>query len=302
MDSNQLIVIAGPTASGKSSLAMDLAEQFNGEIVSADSMQVYKDLDIGTAKADAKELARGPQWLLDLVDMKEQFSVADFVKEADQAIAAIRKRGKLPIVVGGTGFYVKALLGQQKLDFAPSNEEEQRIDAKRSLTDLVDELKKIADENLFKRVDLKNKARVLRALQIARHGKKTEEAPKRPIYNALVLGLDWPREKLYERINDRVLVMLEKGLENEARALYDAGGLALQAGRGIGYKEFYPYFEGTMTKETVIFLIQQDSRRYAKRQLTYWRHQIEGLEWIDGQKPFAEAVNRVTNFLEEKDN
>lgn len=302
MKKTKVVVIAGPTASGKTGLAMNLADRFNGELVSADSMQVYQNLDIGTAKADSEELKRGPQHLLDLVDERADFSVADFLKAADQAIEDIQSRGKLPIVVGGTGFYVKALLGQQSLDFAPSNEEEVKKDEERPLAELVAELKAGADQSLLERVDLQNKSRVLRALQIMRHGeKKATEAEKRPQYEACVLAIDWPREKLYERINGRVEKMLSLGLETEARHLYELGGLKLQAGRGIGYKEFYPYFEGRATLPEVVSAIQQDSRRYAKRQLTYWRHQIDGLEWVEGEKADALAQKRVSEFLRIKD-
>ncbi|MCK8617320.1 tRNA (adenosine(37)-N6)-dimethylallyltransferase MiaA [Fructobacillus sp. M158] len=299
MNQNKLVVIAGPTASGKTALAMDLADQYNGEIVSADSMQVYQNLSIGTAKADAEELKRGPQHLIDLVPETATFSVGDFLVAADQTIASIQQRGKLPIIVGGTGFYVKALLGQQQLDYAPSNEAEVKEDEKRSLENLEKELRAVAPESLLERVDLKNKARVLRALQIARHGEKKEQATKtRPSYEACVLGIDWPRANLYERINQRVDLMMEKGLEAEARGLYETGGLALQAGRGIGYKEFYPYFKGSKTLAEVVDNVKQDSRRYAKRQLTYWRHQIDGLEWIAADDALKIASKKVSAFLE----
>ncbi|MDD9138469.1 tRNA (adenosine(37)-N6)-dimethylallyltransferase MiaA [Fructobacillus sp. CRL 2054] len=296
----KVIVIAGPTASGKSDLAMDLAEQYHGELISADSLQVYQQLDIGTAKASEEELKRGPQHLIDIVPFDADYSVAEFVEDADKAIAEVASRGKVPIIVGGTGFYIKALLGQQQLDFAPSVAEEVAIDQKKDLKDLVQELKGSADADLVNRVDLNNKSRVIRALQIARHGIK-EDVTVRPQYDSLVLAIDWPREVLYERINQRVHTMVEKGLEKEARLLYNAGGINLQAGRGIGYKEFYPYFDGNLSLEQVIADIQQDSRRYAKRQLTYWRHQIDGLEWINGENRVVEATTHVHDFLLNKE-
>ncbi|MFC4760241.1 tRNA (adenosine(37)-N6)-dimethylallyltransferase MiaA [Fructobacillus durionis] len=296
----KVIVIAGPTASGKSDLAMDLAEKYNGELISADSLQVYKQLDIGTAKASKEELKRGPQHLIDIVPFDADYSVADFVEDADEAIEEVVGRGKVPIIVGGTGFYIKALLGQQQLDFAPSVAAEVAVDQQKDLKDLVSELKNSADSELVSRVDLHNKSRVIRALQIARHGSK-DAVKVRPEYDSLVLAIDWPREVLYERINQRVYNMVEKGLEQEARLLYNAGGLNVQAGRGIGYKEFYPYFDGNLTLEQVIEDIQQDSRRYAKRQLTYWRHQIEGLEWIAGDNREAKASARVHDFLLNKE-
>ncbi|MCO0832287.1 tRNA (adenosine(37)-N6)-dimethylallyltransferase MiaA [Fructobacillus sp. W13] len=295
-----IVVIAGPTASGKSDLAMALAEQFNGELVSADSLQVYKNLDIGTAKATAEERKRVPQHLLDLVDEDASFTVADFIKEADKAILDISSRGKLPIVVGGTGFYVKALLGQQALEYGESNEEEVKKDSALPLADLVAKLKGLANEDFVSSVDLNNKTRVVRAIQKAKMTPQ-KSAASRPDYDPLVLALDWPREVLYDRINRRVDIMMDAGLENEARVLFELGGSNVQAGRGIGYKEFYPYFESDVTLKEVVEAIQQDSRRYAKRQLTYWRHQIVGLQWIDGQDAKAIAEEKVRAFLNARD-
>ncbi|CAK1222693.1 tRNA (adenosine(37)-N6)-dimethylallyltransferase MiaA [Fructobacillus fructosus] len=299
MNKIKIIVIAGPTASGKSELAMDLAEKFNGELVSADSLQVYQQLDIGTAKATSEELQQVPQYLIDLVPYTANFSVIDFVSAADDAIQKIVKKGRLPIIVGGTGFYVKALLGQQSFDYAESDSDEVARAMQRPLEELVDELKKTANSGILQRTDLNNKTRVVRALQITKHGQKKMEST-RPAYDSLVLAIEWPRELLYERINTRVHRMVEKGLEDEARLLFDSGGLNLQAGRGIGYKEFYPYFAGQGSLKEVISAIQQDSRRYAKRQLTYWRHQIDGLQWIDWQNRQQIAETKVADFIKKE--
>lgn len=299
MNKIKIIVIAGPTASGKSELAMDLAEKFNGELVSADSLQVYQQLDIGTAKATSEELQQVPQYLIDLVPYTANFSVIDFVSAADDAIQKIVKKGRLPIIVGGTGFYVKALLGQQSFDYAESDSDEVARAMQRPLEELVDELKKTANSGILQRTDLNNKTRVVRALQITKHGQKKMEST-RPAYDSLVLAIEWPRELLYERINTRVHRMVEKGLEDEARLLFDSGGLNLQAGRGIGYKEFYPYFAGQGSLKEVISAIQQDSRRYAKRQLTYWRHQIDGLQWIDRQNRQQIAETKVADFIKKE--
>lgn len=299
MNKIKIIVIAGPTASGKSELAMDLAEKFNGELVSADSLQVYQQLDIGTAKATSEELQQVPQYLIDLVPYTANFSVIDFVSAADDAIQKIVKKGRLPIIVGGTGFYVKALLGQQSFDYAESDSDEVARAMQRPLEELVDELKKTANSEILQRTDLNNKTRVVRALQITKHGQKKMEST-RPAYDSLVLAIEWPRELLYERINTRVHRMVEKGLEDEARLLFDSGGLNLQAGRGIGYKEFYPYFAGQGSLKEVISAIQQDSRRYAKRQLTYWRHQIDGLQWIDWQNRQQSAETKVADFIKKE--
>lgn len=292
-----VIVIAGPTASGKSDLAIQLAQKYNGEIVSADSLQVYRGLDIGTAKTPVLERQGIPHHLLDVCPMTADFSVADFIDLADQAILQIVAAGKVPVVVGGTGFYVKALLGYQPLDFAKSNPAEVARDQKRPLSVLQAELKQVASAELLQQVDLQNKDRVIRALQIAKNGKV--DRPERPTYRPLVLALDWDREVLYGRINRRVQLMIDQGLEAEARTLFEQGGLALQAGRGIGYAEFYPYFAGEQSLPEVVEHIQQNSRRYAKRQLTYWRHQIPGLQWINGDEAFANADAKVKEFLAE---
>ncbi|CAH1854021.1 tRNA (adenosine(37)-N6)-dimethylallyltransferase MiaA [Convivina praedatoris] len=269
-----ILVIAGPTASGKSSLALKVAEEFNGEIISADSMQIYRGLDIGTAKPTVAEQDQICHHLIDIVDINQKFSVHDYIRLADQAILSVHRRGKLPIVVGGTGFYVKSLLGLQSLEYGESNLDEVAELEKLTTVELRDLL---IDSTLV--TDRDNRQRLIRGIQKQQHGKKT--SPVRPIYDAQTIALAWPRDILYERINQRVLLMLEQGLIDEAQMLYNTGGIALQAGRGIGYKEFYPYFNGQVTLNEVVEQIQQDSRRYAKRQLTYWRHQIDGLEWVD---------------------
>ncbi|MDF7636649.1 tRNA (adenosine(37)-N6)-dimethylallyltransferase MiaA [Leuconostocaceae bacterium ESL0958] len=293
-----LLVIAGPTASGKSALAIAMAKSFNGEIISADSMQVYRQLNIGTAK----EVGAAQQGVVhhgqDVRNYQENFSVADFLQEADQAITAIHQRGKVPIVVGGTGFYIKALLGYQQLDYGPSDPAAVAKDEQRPLAVLQAEFRALADADFQKRVDIQNKVRLVRALQILRTGPR--QAAERPNYDALVLALDWPRAVLYDRINQRVDDMIAQGLEQEARLLYEAGGLNLQAGRGIGYKEFYPYFEGQIALVDAVAQIKQDSRRYAKRQLTYWRHQIPGLHWLPGSGAADIAEPMISAFLKKK--
>lgn len=276
----KIVVIAGPTASGKSDLAIAMAQKFNGEIISADAMQIYRTLDIGTAKVTPAEQRLVPHHLIDVVDMTATFSVADFVVQADQAIADIVSRGKLPIIAGGTGFYVKALLGEQPLDYVASNVDEVIDLQTQPLPDLVAELVAL-DANLAQRVDPKNKQRVIRAIQIGRHGKQ-ETQPIRPKYDAFTVGLDWPRDVLYTRINGRAENMIAAGLLKEATRILAAGGEQIQAGKAIGYKEFFPYLLGEVTLAEATAQMQQDSRRYAKRQLTYLRHQIPGLVWLSG--------------------
>lgn len=290
---NKIVVLTGPTASGKSSLSIQMAQRFNGEIVSADSMQIYRSLDIGTAKVTKEEQNIVPHHLIDVVDLTANYSVGDFIIAADKVIADIISRGKLPIIVGGTGLYVKALLGFQELEYAASDTEEVHKLNAYELEKLVVELKSL-DINRAQKVDLKNKQRVIRAIQIAEHGKKDAKLTQRPNYGALVIGLDWPRELLYERINSRVTQMVQDGVLKEAQTILDAGGEELQAGKAIGYKEFFPYLRNQVTLDKAINQLQQDSRRYAKRQLTYLRHQIPGLVWLKGQT----AEIRLTEMIE----
>ncbi|MGB2510781.1 tRNA (adenosine(37)-N6)-dimethylallyltransferase MiaA [Leuconostoc suionicum] len=290
---NKIVVLTGPTASGKSSLSIQMAQRFNGEIVSADSMQIYRSLDIGTAKVTKEEQNIVPHHLIDIVDLIANYSVGDFIIAADKVIADIISRGKLPIIVGGTGLYVKALLGFQELEYAASDTEEVHKLNAYELEKLVVELKSL-DINRAQKVDLKNKQRVIRAIQIAKHGKKDAKLTQRPNYDALIIGLDWPRELLYERINNRVTQMVQDGVLKEAQTILDAGGEELQSGKAIGYKEFFPYLRNQVTLDKAINQLQQDSRRYAKRQLTYLRHQIPGLVWLKGQT----AEIRLTEMIE----
>jgi len=292
----KIVVIAGPTASGKSDLAISVAQRFNGEIVSADAMQIYRGLDIGTAKVTKAERELVPHHLIDIVDMTDKFSVAEFVTRADQVINDIAKRGKLPVIAGGTGFYVKALLGQQPLDFVASDEAEVALLKQKSLPALVTMLKAV-DTILASRVDLNNKQRVIRAIQIAMHGKRQEDI-SRPTYDALIVGIDWPREILYERINRRAQKMLDDGLLSEVEHIMSVGGESIQAGKAIGYKEFFPYIRGEVTREQALLAVQQDSRRYAKRQLTYLRHQIPGLIWLHGTDAATKLTSEVKAWLD----
>ncbi|MBS1009001.1 tRNA (adenosine(37)-N6)-dimethylallyltransferase MiaA [Leuconostoc suionicum] len=290
---NKIVVLTGPTASGKSSLSIQMAQRFNGEIVSADSMQIYRGLDIGTAKVTKEEQNIVPHHLIDVVDLTTNYSVGDFIIAADKVIADIILRGKLPIIVGGTGLYVKALLGFQELEYAASDTEEVHKLNAYELEKLVVELKSL-DIKRAQKIDLKNKQRVIRAIQIAKHGKKDAKLAQRPNYDALVIGLDWPREPLYERINNRVTQMVQDGILKEAQTILDAGGEELQSGKAIGYKEFFPYLRNQVTLDKAINQLQQDSRRYAKRQLTYLRHQIPGLVWLKG----LTAEIRLTEMIE----
>lgn len=282
-----VVAIIGPTASGKTALSIRLAKYVDGEIINGDSMQVYKQLDIGTAKITPEEMEGIPHHLIDIKEPTESFSVAEYQKVVRAKIEEIQSRGKMPIIVGGTGLYVQSVL----YDFQFS---EQEVD-EQARNAYYEELEKVGPEEMHRRlaaVDPKsaeaihpnNTRRVIRALEMAELAKsnRSDEQHQRgeiPLYNHLIIGIDMDREKLYERINLRVDIMMEKGLETEARALYDAGIRDTQAVKAIGYKELFAYFDGLLTKEEAVEQIKQNSRRYAKRQLTYFRNKMD-VAWI----------------------
>lgn len=265
----KVIVIIGPTAVGKTSLSIEIAKRFNGEIISGDSQQVYKKLDIGTAKITPEEQEGIPHYLIDVREVSEAYSAFDFVKEAETAIKTIVAKRKIPIIVGGTGLYIQSLLEGYHLGGSASRED---ILAYRS------ELDTLTDEELFSKIaklgltiPQMNRRRAMRTLEIAHLGKEFEN--KQSDYDALLICLDDAREVLYERINQRVDLMLKAGLLEEAKWLYDYYP-HVQASKGIGYKELFPYFAGELTLEEATDKIKQHTRRFAKRQLTWFRNRM----------------------------
>ncbi|MFS0875447.1 tRNA (adenosine(37)-N6)-dimethylallyltransferase MiaA [Solibacillus isronensis] len=282
-----VVAIIGPTASGKTALSIRLAKEIDGEIINGDSMQIYRHMDIGTAKITEAEMEGVPHHLLDIKEPTEGFSVAEYQQLVRGKIEEIQARGKMPIIVGGTGLYVQSVL----YDFQFAKQE-------------VDEA---ARENYYKELEIlgpeamhaklvqmdpaaaasihpNNTRRVIRALEMAELAgvSRAEEQFNRgdiTLYNHLIIGLDMDREKLYERINLRVDLMMEAGLVDEVRALYDAGIRDVQAIKAIGYKELYAHFDGLVSLNEAVEQIKQNSRRYAKRQLTYFRNKMD-IEWI----------------------
>lgn len=284
----EVLAIVGPTASGKTALSIRLAKWLDGEIVNGDSMQVYRGLDIGTAKITEAEMEDVPHHLIDIKNPTDSFSVAEYQQMVRAKIDEIRSRGKLPILVGGTGLYVQSVL----YDFQFT---EERVDeAVREA--YYNELKKLGPEgmhNRLKEVDPKSAAvihpnntrRVVRALEIAEHSDTTKsdeshKQGKRSLYRHVMLGMDVEREQLYHRINLRVDRMIDHGLIEEAKGLFDQGIQDVQSVLAIGYKELYAYFRNEISLETAIEQIKQNSRRYAKRQLTYFRNKLP-VVWIE---------------------
>ena len=289
----KIIVIVGPTAVGKTALSINLAKRFNGEIISGDSQQVYRKLNIGTAKVTPDEQEGIPHYLIDVREVTESYSAFDFVKEAEAAVEMIVAKGKLPIIAGGTGLYIQSLLEGYHLGGSASYEE---ILAYRA------ELDTLADEELFGKIaelGIKipqiNRRRAMRALEIAHLGNELEN--KQPDYEALLICLDDDREVLYERINQRVDLMLKAGLLEEAKWLYD-NYPHVQASKGIGYKELFPYFAGELTLEEAINKLKQNTRRFAKRQLTWFRNRMNATFYQVSEPNVKERIMQdIEEFL-----
>jgi len=296
-----VIVICGPTASGKTALSIELAKRVNGEIISADSMQIYKDMDIGSAKVTPNEMQGIKHYLIDCVLPSERYSVANYKQDAKNAIEEIIKKGKTPIVVGGTGLYIDSLIYEIEYKDIQINEEYRK------------ELEKIRDEQglevLYKKAleidpqamekispnDFKRITRVLEIYEATGKNKTEQEAESRlneiP-YDYKVFAIDYDREKLYERINKRVDIMLEKGLIEEVKKLLNKYSEFPTAMQGLGYKEVKQYFDGELTKEEMIEKIKQESRRYAKRQFTWFRKNKQTI-WINGQDSIEHNINII---------
>ncbi len=290
----KLIAVVGPTAVGKTALGIELAQQFNGEIISGDSQQVYRQLDIGTAKATPKEQAAAPHHLIDVRDVDETYSVYDFVVEASQAITDITNRGKLPIIVGGTGLYLQSLLEGYHL--GGQVDQEKVLAYRKELDQLSDDVlfEKIAE--LGKEIPQLNRRRAIRALELDKFGENLEN--KETNYEALLIGLNDDRQVLYERINHRVDVMVENGVLDEAKWLYDNYRDA-QAARAIGYKELFPYFAGEASLDDCIEKLKQNTRRFAKRQLTWFRNRMAVTFYNVSEADFkVKVAEAVEEFLE----
>ena len=283
----KILAIVGPTAIGKTSTAINLATELNAEIISGDSMQIYREVKVGTAKPTSEEQALIKHYLVDVQSVYEPYSVKDFVDQAQQAVPEIAHKNKLPILVGGTGFYVNALLNRMQL--GEVNEHKQAVDDywqsyldKNGEAALWQELAK-QDQVTASKIPVTNSRRVLRALTvIKRTGKKFSEQQTqiKPRYDYLIFGLNSDRQEIYHRIDLRVDQMMDAGLLDEARFIYDNRQKEYQVLQAIGYKEFFPYFEGNKELDDCVKDLKTASRRYAKRQLTYFRHQLP-ITWVD---------------------
>ncbi len=311
MPSKKILVIVGPTASGKTRMAVELAKAHNGEVVSADSMQIYRRMDIGTAKPTAEEMDGVPHHMIDVADPEEDFSVARYVEQASACVDDILARGKLPIVAGGTGLYVDSLLsGRTFAAFSPESALRKELEeelAERGGEAMLEELSRV-DPEAAARLHPNDHKRIVRALEVYRstgktiseHNRETQALP--PRYEALTIGLNFQdRADLWARIDARVDQMAADGLEREVRELISSGlSPRCTAMQAIGYKEFVAAVEGDMTWREAEELVKLRSRQYAKRQLTWFRRSRD-THWLLWEKNpnFGNARQRSTELLEE---
>ena len=301
----KVIVICGPTASGKTALSIELAKRINGEVVSADSMQIYDEMSIGTAKPDEEEMQGIKHYLIGNFSPTTRYRVSDYKSDAMNAIEEIINKNKMPIVVGGTGLYVNSLIygidyPEVKTDLE-YREEVEKIAKKEGLKHLYEKAMQI-DPEAAKNISENDKKRIIRILEIYKETGKTKtqleiESRKNGVpYDYRVFAINMPREILYDRINRRVDIMIERGLIDEVKQLYEKYGEELRtAVQGIGYKEVIDYLNGVYSKEEMVEKIKMETRRYAKRQLTWFR-KIQDIIWIDG---LNDIQNNVDIILEE---
>jgi len=282
-----LLVILGPTASGKTGLSIRLAKKFDGEIISADSRQVYKYMDIGTAKIRNKEMEGIKHYMLDIVSPDQEFTLADYVRQAKIHIGDIIKRGKLPMLVGGTGLYIRAICDNYRIPRVPPNNE-LRAQIQKEITergeDFVYEKLKEVDPVAAAKIHPHNHRYVIRAIEIALSNNKESKIGEKLEYNILKLGIHWDREKLYERIDKRAAMQIEEGLINETKTLIANGfDVSKPSMSSLGYPEILKYINGEMLLGEAVELLQQNTRNYAKRQLTWFRREKD-IVWIPGEQ------------------
>lgn len=302
----KVIVIVGPTASGKTALSIELAKKIDGEIISCDSMQIYKDMNIGSAKPTIEEMQGIKHYMIDIAEPTERFSVAEYKKRSEEAIEEILQKGKVPIIVGGTGLYANSLIYNIEYNEIMLDEEYRKnlmqiAETEAGLATLYEKARSI-DPVAMEKISSNDKKRIIRVLEIKHStGKnKTElelESRKNEVkYEYKVFAINMPREILYDRINKRVDIMIENGLIDEVENIIEKYKEFPTAMQAIGYKEIVMYLKGELTKQEAIEKIKQESRRYAKRQIT-WFKKIEDIKWIDGLKDKDENIKFIQDVI-----
>ena len=301
-----VIAIVGPTASGKTALSVELAKLIGGEVINGDSAQVYKGLDIGTAKITAEEMDGIPHHMFDIKEPTDTFSVAEYQAEVRKWIKDIQSRGKIPIIAGGTGLYVQSVL----YDFR-FTEEASDLEVRARLEK---ELEEQGADHLYKKlvkqdpegaekIHPNNHRRIVRALEIIEVTGKTKGAHEqnvgnKALFNHLLIGLDMDRDVLYKRIDRRCDIMMAQGFLEEAKALWQAGVRDTQSVQAIGYRELHLYLEDKITLEDAVMLIKKSTRNYAKRQMTYFRNKLD-VTWVNAQEGTVENIKEISVILQD---
>lgn len=310
-----VVSVIGPTAVGKSKLGIEISKRFDGEVINGDSMQFYRGFNIGTAKVTKEEADGVAHHLIDFLPEDGQYSAAHFQSDLKSLVDEITARDRLPVVVGGTGFYIHSAL--YDFNFSEVDRNEGYVDSmmqgieQNGIEPYFEKLKQV-DPDQANRIHPHNIRRVVRALEVYERTGKTMSQLEQvqsnvSPYQPYIIGLDMPREQLYDRINRRVDDMIEEGLYDEVYALYQAYGSTIQAMQGIGYKEWLPYFRNEVMYDDVISQIKQNTRRFAKRQLTYYRNKLPDVHWytIDPdryEKTFETIFSDLAGFLKHKQN
>ncbi len=301
-----VIVIAGPTASGKTALSIKLAKELNGEIISCDSMQIYKEMDIGTAKVTKEEAEGIKHYLIDIVSPNERYTVSNFKKDSKNAIKEILNKGKTPIIVGGTGLYVDSLIYEieyqdMEFDINYRNELMEKAETNEGLKELYEQAKTI-DSKAMEKISSNDKKRIIRVLEIYKATGKTKteleilSRQKEVEYNYKVFVVNMDREKLYNRIDKRVDIMIENGLVEEVEKIYNKYNEFPTAMQGLGYKEVVEYLQGKINKEEMIEKIKKESRHYAKRQLTWFRKE-KNFIWLNSEDGIEKNIEIIKNAI-----
>ncbi len=292
---DKIIVITGPTGVGKTKLSIELAKKYNGEIINCDSMQIYKELDIGTAKITEEEKEGIPHHLLSIKELDEDYSIYEYQKDCRRVIEEIKNRNKTPILVGGTALYIKAALYDYNLIYNKNTNNYDNI----TTEGLYNKLIKL-DKKCLNKIDKNNRGRIINAINYYEETNKsiTDNITDILLYNCLFIGLTTDRKTLYNIIDARVDKMIENGLINEVKNLYDKNINTKPLINGIGYKELYKYFNKEITKEEAIDLIKKNSRHYAKRQYTFLNNKLN-ITWFNtNYKDFNKTINEITKYID----
>lgn len=306
MNKEKLVVLLGPTSVGKTKMSIDLATRFNGEIISGDSMQIYRGMDIGTAKIQKDEMMGVPHHLIDIKNPDETFSVAEFQNLVREKTTEIRNRNRLPMIVGGTGLYIQSVIYDYNFTEIPGSQkvrEQLTAELKQDGVEKLYGMLQSIDKNAADKIHPNNHRRVIRALEIYITTGKTmseyEAAQTSELrYDVALIGLTMERERLYTRINQRVDEMIASGLIQEAKQFYDQGLIHAQSTQAIGYKELFDYFSGAVTLEDAVENLKQNTRRFAKRQLTWFQNKMD-VQWYDLTEPdsYEKNLEKISKFL-----